>query len=48
LVVQAHRAYSADSHNDPMAGFSLPEAGGIQSVSLMVPSTTKELEESPI
>jgi hypothetical protein len=28
VVVLAHRAYCADSQNDSMAGFSLPQAGG--------------------
>jgi len=30
VVVQAHRAYRADSQNDSMAGFSLPLAGGFK------------------
>jgi hypothetical protein len=28
VAVEAHHAYRADSQNDSMAGFSLPQAGG--------------------
>ena len=34
VVVQAHRAHGADSQDDSMAGFSLPQAGPMQDVSL--------------
>jgi hypothetical protein len=47
VVIQAHRAHCADSQNDPMAGFSLPQAGSFEAVSLMAPNTTEEVEESP-
>lgn len=34
VVVQANRANGADSQDDSMAGFSLPQAGYMQDVSL--------------
>jgi hypothetical protein len=34
VVVQAHCARGADSQDDSMAGFSLPQAGPMQDVSL--------------
>jgi hypothetical protein len=49
LVAQsANRAHFADSGNDSLAGFGLPQTDPFEGVSLMVPSTTKELEESPM
>jgi hypothetical protein len=34
VALQAHRAHGADSQDDSMAGFSLPQAGHMQDVSL--------------